>query len=83
MRRLVWFGLGVGSSVWARRTVRRRVEAYRPGPVARQVTERARNVQAEVRAAVQEGRSAMRTYRDDARAEVEASARRSRIRSVS
>ena len=40
-------------------------------------------VGSEVKASVDEGRTAMRSYQDEARAEVEASARRRRIRSVS
>ena len=83
MRRAFWFGLGVGSTVWARRAVNRKVRSYQPGPVATQVRRRAVAVGAEIRAAVSEGRAAMRDYQADAEAEVEAGVRRRSIRSVS
>jgi len=83
MRRLFWFGLGVGSSIWARRTVQRKVRSYQPGPVAAQVRRRAAAVGAEVKAAVTEGRAAMRDYQAEAEADIEADVRRRSIRSVS
>lgn len=85
-KRAIWmgtgFGLGVTSSVWMKRAVRRRVHRYAPERVRRQVTTRARRVQRDVTHALAEGRQAMRDYRADAEAELTAQQRRRTIRAV-
>ncbi len=82
MRRAFWFGLGVGSSIWARRAVQRKVRSYQPGPVAARVGRRASALRADVRAAMVEGRVAMRDYQAEASSEAEAAVRRRAIRPV-
>ena len=52
--------LGVYASFWAQRRLRRQLERYAPDRVVRQVATSAQNLAGEVRAAVAEGRSAMR-----------------------
>jgi hypothetical protein len=64
LRRVRWFGagaaLGIGASVWAQRKVRTATSKYRPGRLATTATGKARVVPRDVRAALVEGRSAMR-----------------------
>ena len=80
MRRVVWFGLGVGSTVWARRTARKRLERYTPPAAVERARQRGVNAVREVKAAVVEGRATAREYQEDAKAELEAQAARKRIR---
>jgi hypothetical protein len=63
------FGMvvGAGTSVWAQRKVRRTVERYLP----EQVSGRTRQLGAEVRAAIAEGRQAMIEREAELRARVE------------
>jgi hypothetical protein len=64
LRRARWFGagaaLGIGASVWAGRKLRTATSRYRPGRLATTATGKARVLPENVRAAVVEGRSAMR-----------------------
>ena len=76
------FGLGVTSSVWAKRAVRKRVRRYVPDQVRSQVTQRVKRVGTDVKSAVSEGRQVMRDYRTDMEAEVTATERRRSIRAV-
>ncbi|NIR37937.1 MAG: hypothetical protein GWN79_13235 [Actinobacteria bacterium] len=71
MKRTFWAGvgytLGLGSSFWVQRRVRRTVERYTPEQVridlavrGRRVADRARDVVVDLREAAQEGAAAMR-----------------------
>jgi len=71
MKRVFWtstgYVLGLGSSVWVQRRVRRTVERYTPEQMRRQVadrtrdmTDRARRAVIDLREAAIEGREAMR-----------------------
>ncbi|MDH3753063.1 MAG: hypothetical protein OEU32_04240 [Acidimicrobiia bacterium] len=82
MRRALWFGLGVGSSIWARRAARRRVQQYTPPEVVQRAKVRTTRAAREIRAAVGEGRDAMREFQEDARAEITADTKRRSIRAV-
>jgi hypothetical protein len=72
-RRLFWLGtgasVGFGGAMWIRNKVRRAVARVMPDRVAADVTGTARRAGANVRDAVSEGRTAMRTreaeLRDD------------------
>jgi hypothetical protein len=63
-RRARWlaFGaaVGAGASVWAQRRIRAAATRYRPAGLAGAALDRARSWPAEVRAAVEEGRTTMR-----------------------
>lgn len=59
-KRLFWMGVGVGASFWVRRTVRTTVERYQPQRVGGELVTAVRRVGDDVRAAVEEGRAAMR-----------------------
>jgi hypothetical protein len=78
-KRLFWLTVGLtagfGSSFWLMRTVRRTVERFTPERLTRDVVVGARSVGAELRAALEEGRVAMRDREAELRAEIE---RRSR-----
>ncbi len=69
-KRVIWWGAGfsagLGSSFWVKRAVNRRVARYVPADVRQTVANKARNAGSTVRAAVSEGRSAMREYQQDA-----------------
>ena len=62
--------LGFGSSWWVQRAVRRTVERYAPERVTVELTNAARGLGQEVRAAVSEGRDAMRDREAQLRAEL-------------
>ncbi len=74
IRRLFWFGLGAGlgfgSSYWLTRWVRDTAARYAPERVSTDVSNALKGLGADVRAAVAEGREAMRAREDDLRAEV-------------
>jgi hypothetical protein len=63
-RRVRWFGagaaLGAGATVWAHRKVKVAVARYRPAGLAGSAVDKALAWPAEVRAAIDEGRSTMR-----------------------
>jgi hypothetical protein len=64
LRRVRWFGagaaVGVGASVWARRKLRTATARYRPRGLVDTATGQARGLPGDLRAALREGRSAMR-----------------------
>ena len=74
-KRLFWLSVGltagVGSSFWLMRTVRRTVERLTPQRLTQDVVAGARSAGAELRAALDEGRSAMRQREAELRAEIE------------
>ncbi len=53
-------GVGVGATLWGRRKVRARMARYRPAQVTAQATRAVRRFGAELRAAADAGRQAMR-----------------------
>ena len=63
--------LGFGSSFWLMRTVRRTVERFTPERVTQDVVAGARSFRAELKAALDEGRAAMREREAELRAEIE------------
>jgi hypothetical protein len=78
LRRVRWFGagaaLGIGASVWAQRKVKVVAARYRPSGMAGTAVDKARAWPAEVRAALQEGRSTMRKREAELRHGVERAA---------
>lgn len=80
MRRVLWFALGAGSSVWARRSAKKRLERYTPPAAVERARQRGSAAARSVKAAVGEGRQAMRDYQTDAKADLDAQAARKRIR---
>lgn len=74
-KRLFWLSLGLtagfGTSFWLMRTVRRTVERFTPERLSRDVAAGARSVGGELRAALDEGRAAMRDREAELRAEIE------------
>ena len=78
-KRLFWLSVGLmagfGSSFWLMRTVRRTVDRFTPQRLSQDAVAGARTVGAELKAALDEGRAAMRQREAELRAEVE---RRSR-----
>ncbi len=74
-KRLFWLSVGLtagfGSSFWLMRTVRRTVERLTPERLTQDVVAGARSVGAELKAAVEEGRTAMRQREVELRAEIE------------
>jgi hypothetical protein len=75
-KRIFWMGTGVavgaGSAFWAKRKVEQTVEHYLPEQVADRAAASARDLGRTVRAAVGEGREAMRATEEALRAQVEA-----------
>ena len=73
-KRLFWLSVGlttgVGSSFWLMRTVRRAVERFTPERVTADVVAGARSFGAELKAALDEGRTAMREREAELRAEI-------------
>lgn len=73
-KRLFWLTMGMtvgfGTSFWFYRTVKETVSRYAPERVADDLTRTVRTVRAEVRAALAEGRRAMREAEADLRAEL-------------
>ena len=74
-KRLFWLSVGLtagfGSSFWLMRTVRRTVERLTPQRLTHDALAGARSVGAELRAALDEGRTAMRQREAELRAEIE------------
>ncbi|MDQ3896583.1 MAG: hypothetical protein M3326_04905 [Actinomycetota bacterium] len=67
----VGLGIGYGTSFWLMRTVRRTVERLTPERLGRDVVAGARSFGAEVRAAVEDGRAAMREREAELRAQLD------------
>ena len=74
-KRLFWFTVGCASSLWVMRTVRRTVERLTPHRLTQDAVAGARSAGVELRAALDEGRQAMREREAELRAEI---ARRAR-----
>ena len=53
-------GIGFGSSLWVQRRVKRAAARYAPQRVTNELTRTVKGITGDVRAAVQEGRDAMR-----------------------
>ena len=74
-KRLFWLSVGLtagfGSSFWLMRTVRRTVERLTPQRLTQDAVAGARSAGAELRAALGEGRTAMRQREAELRAELE------------
>lgn len=74
-KRLFWLSVGLtagfGSSFWLMRTVRRTVERLTPQRLTQDAVAGARSAGAELRAALDEGRSAMRQREAELRAQIE------------
>lgn len=79
LKRLSWLSLGLtigfGTSFWVMRVVRRTLERFTPERLSQDVVTGARSVGAELRAALDEGRTAMRQRETELRAEIERRAR--------
>ena len=64
LSRVRWLGAGVamgaGGSLWAQRKVKSVAARYRPSGLAGEAAERAKGLPGELRAAIREGRHAMR-----------------------
>jgi hypothetical protein len=73
-KRLFWLfvgvGFGFGLSFWLTRAVRRTVERYSPEAVADNLADALRAFGSDLRAAVSEGREAMREKEAELRAEL-------------
>jgi hypothetical protein len=78
-KRLFWLlvgtGFGFGASFWMMRVIRETVERYTPERVSADLTNAVRGLGADLRAAVAEGRQAMREREAELRAELPASRR--------
>jgi hypothetical protein len=78
-RRLFWLviglGFGFGLSFWLMRFVRETAARYAPERVSENLTGAVRNLGQEIRAAVAEGRAAMREFETELRADVEGGSR--------
>jgi hypothetical protein len=78
-KRLFWLTVGtlvgLASSFWAQRRLRRAVERYAPDQVARRVSWSVRKLADDVRAAVADGRAAMREREASLRDQFRPSAR--------
>ena len=74
-KRLLWFTIGCASSLWVMRTVRRTVERLAPQRLTQEAVAGARSAGNVIRAAVDEGRTAMQEREAELRAEI---ARRTR-----
>ena len=74
-KRALWFSIGCGSSLWVMRTVRRTLERLTPHRLTQDAIAGARSATNEVKAAIDEGRQAMREREAELRAEI---ARRTR-----
>jgi len=73
-KRLFWAllgaGFGFGMSFWLMRFVREKVERYTPERVTGDLAASVRNLGSDLRAAVAEGREAMREREDQIRSEL-------------
>jgi hypothetical protein len=71
LKRVRWLGtglaLGVGGSLWAQRKVKDMAARYRPSGLANSAANRARDVPSDLRAALREGREAMRQRESELR----------------
>ena len=67
-KRLLWFTIGCASSLWVMRTVRKTVERLAPQRLTQDAVAGARSAGAELKAAVAEGRMAMREREAELRA---------------
>ncbi|HUR48358.1 MAG TPA: hypothetical protein VMY88_02365 [Acidimicrobiales bacterium] len=71
LRRIFWFavgiGFGAGLSWWATRALRRTAEKYAPDRVAGELSKSLGRFGADLKAAVGEGRSAMRAREEELR----------------
>ena len=74
-KRFFWLTVGLtigyGTSFWLMRTVRRTVERLTPERVTKDVVAGARSFGAEVKAALDEGRAAMKAREAELRAQIE------------
>ena len=69
-KRLLWFTIGCGSSLWVMRTVRRTVERLAPQRLTQDAVAGARSAGAQLKAALDEGRIAMREREAELRAQI-------------
>ena len=69
-KRLLWFTIGCGSSLWVMRTVRRTVERLAPQRLTQDAVAGAKSAGAVLKAALDEGRIAMREREAELRAEI-------------
>ncbi len=74
-KRALWFSIGCGSSLWVMRTVRRTLDRLTPHRLTQDAVAGARFATNELKAALDEGRQAMRAREAELRAEI---ARRTR-----
>ena len=69
MKRIIWttvgYSLGLGSSVWVQRRVKRTVERYAPAQVRDDLAERGRHLVVDVREAARDGAEMMRQVERD------------------
>ncbi len=74
-KRLFWLTVGLtigyGTSFWLMRTVRRTVERLTPERLGRDAVEGAKSFGAELKAALDDGRAAMREREAELRAQIE------------
>ncbi len=75
LKRLFWLTVGLtigyGTSFWLMRTVRRTVERLTPQRLGKDAVAGAKSVGTELKAALEEGRAAMREREAELRAEIE------------
>ena len=80
LKRLFWLvvgvGFGFGMSFWVTRMVREKVARFSPENVSAELAKAMSSLGRDVRAAVSEGREAMREREAAVRAEIESGARR-------
>lgn len=80
LKRLFWLvvgvGFGFGMSFWVTRMVREKVARFSPEKVSAVLANAMRGLGRDLRAAVSEGREAMREREAAVRAEIESGARR-------
>jgi hypothetical protein len=69
-KRFLWFTIGCASSLWVMRTVRKTVERLAPQRLTQDAVAGARSASNEIRAALHEGRTAMREREAELRAEI-------------
>lgn len=74
-KRVIWLGAGyaagLGTSYWAYRKVQRTVQRYAPVEVASRTRDSARDLGRNVRAAMAEGRDAMRAREVELRSDLD------------
>lgn len=69
-KRLFWFTMGCASSLWVMRAIRRTVERFTPHRLTQDAVAGAKSAGAELKAALDEGRQAMREREAELRAEI-------------